>query len=741
MTTLRPNKSTANATNTTPIKVALIGLTMIQQALLAFYFATKEGAQKYTEVLGKDAEAFITNFDEQGAIEAWENLYAQENKPTLIFSNCHKTVNNYLYFPRPITPNLLLDAANAINNLLEIKQPNEVQDACKSTLNQALDTSQDSDVFLLAEDIMTDSMTDELSSIEALIVDTNVDESATIDALIASPKLPHNNTIEIPTEIRTPSVDTTADELTTFEALITSSKSPHDNTAKIPATIETPIVDTSSNDVITAEALIASSKSSHSNTAETPTTIETPSIDTSYDELTTFDELIASSKSPQNNTVETPIDTDTLSVDTNFDELTSFDELIASSKSSHSNIVETPIDELIAFESIDTKTVDARTTGIDALDFNELTLSKPVSTTDKKETITLLEQTHSITTDNNQISFQQKPDNTTADKEPELTLIENTSAKQTTLKEEQALSFDASLLHNSPAPLSTTKNKDSKNEEKITSPDELQSLLDELDKQEKEKKKQQKKEVQKKSTKKTKEQQRWIQLSGKYTNSNYAQDDKGYTRFNLAETLLPYLSDTIDFTKRAECWMELSYQPLSILVDPDNNMIYSSLSLEDPQLVQICGRKIVEELIEYLEVDTHLIEQINDEKSKNKLFKYDTHYFKWTLSLLVSHGRLPENCNPDERISITNWLSLNKVEKFPYIMQIAAVFNQHHASLNEAAKWMTLPKRYVYAFYNGILALDMINKTPEESKKKKLIATSGSKDNNLFKNLLFKKII
>jgi DNA-binding ferritin-like protein (Dps family) len=108
MTTRRPNDITSNENNKTPIKVALSGLTMIQQALLEFYFATQEGAQKYTEVLGKDAEAFITNFDEQGAIEAWENLYAREKKPTLIFSDCHKTVNNYLYFPRPITPSLLL---------------------------------------------------------------------------------------------------------------------------------------------------------------------------------------------------------------------------------------------------------------------------------------------------------------------------------------------------------------------------------------------------------------------------------------------------------------------------------------------------------------------------------------------------------------------------------------------------------------------------------------------------------
>jgi hypothetical protein len=635
MTELRPNNITFNESNTTPIKVALIGLTMIQQSLLEFYFATQEGAQQYTEVLGKDADAFITNFDEHGAIEAWENLYAQENKPTVILSNCHKTVKNYLYFPRPITPSILLDAANAVHHLLEKKPIDHAQKTQEATAHHLLDRPQDNDLFF----------SDELSSIDTLLADKTPDELTTFTQTLAEPK--NSERLTSPQETSSPKP---ADDFSVIDDLMT---------------------------------------------------------DTDLHDVTAFEELITLSESINDDKTETTAKKKT--------------------------------ENLIAFEPIDTNNLDSESTVKKAA--SKPSTSAPMNTTDRSntvETTTLRDETTPITLEPNDISFQQTQHATnTEDKKVELTLADKNAVLDPPINEKHELSFEASLLHNTSSRPSKKENKLNTDDDKITSPDELQSFLDELKEQDLE----QKEKVQTKTTKKGKEQRRWAELCGKYGNSYYEKENNKNTRFNPAETLLPYLSDTIDFTQRASCWMELSYQPLAILIDPDNNVVYSSLSLEDPLLVQICGRKIVEELVEYLEVDTTFIEQIKTGKLKNKLFKYDINYFKWTVSLLISHGRLPEDYDLDKRISITNWLSLNKVEKFPYIMQIAAVFNQHHASLNEAATWMTLPKRYVYAFYNGISALDMIDKTPETSNNKKLITMGGHKNNNMLKNLLFKKII
>ena len=557
----------------TPIKVALVGLTMIQQALLKFYFATQEGSQRYIEVLGKDADAYITNFDEQGAIEAWENLYSQENKPTLVLSDCRKTVNHYLYFPRPITPNILIDASNAINDLLA---PNTSEDLV-ATLEKKIE----------------------------------------LNALLATPSTSEHS----------------------FDSFLTNK--PEKTTIEL--TLEEPTTST--------------------------TTLAPKEKPNKSDEVDIFEEFILGKNQ--------------------------IDFSVSEEKSTNTNT------------STSTTSDDSNTNAL----LSELELDLDL----KLEEVSNLEQP------------QKKP--------PEKPLEKPST-------DDSLLSFDTNLLENATIPpVDITKQSNDKPDDKLTSSDELQSLLDELNDKKSQPKEQKKiKKTLISTNAKKKEQQRWKQLCGSYSNDYYEKNQNSSLYFKLEETLLPYIGDTVAFTERAECWMELAYKPLSIIINPEDKLVYTNLSLENPLFVQICSKSLLEELIEFLEVDSAYKAQIKNKTLDNQLFTYELKYFTWTISLLISHGRLPEGTNLDEAIGITNWLTLSKVERFPYIMQIAAVFNQHYASLNEATTWMTLPKRYIYAFYNGVLALDMIDKTPKTSKKK-LISRGTSNNNNdsLLKNLLFKK--
>jgi hypothetical protein len=163
------NITTVSDMTKAPLKVALVGLTMIQRAILEFYFATQEGAQKFTEVLGKDAEAYITNFDELGAIEAWENLYAQENKPTLVLSNCRKDEKNYFYFPRPITPNSLQAAAELLNKFLGNNALNKIPPPEKPT--SIVEFASDHKVNdFISEKAIVETKSDDLSLFEGLLM-------------------------------------------------------------------------------------------------------------------------------------------------------------------------------------------------------------------------------------------------------------------------------------------------------------------------------------------------------------------------------------------------------------------------------------------------------------------------------------------------------------------------------------------------------------------------------------------
>ncbi len=587
----------------TPIKVALVGVTMIQQSLLEFYFATQEGLQKYKLVLGKDADAYITNFDELGSIEAWENLYAQEDKPTLVLSNRHEIINNYIYIPKPITPQALADAVISIQHLL----------------------------------------------------------GSTVTSKRKMPAPPSDEFLQFSTDPSTLSMQK-------------DSTLPLDKTEEV-----MPPVNNRINDELSSE------KEENSNNSSTEF------------EFDFINEISAEKISDEPKLVEGLNEKEVL------DKVRLNAETV-SSKKLDNEVVEKEINKELEFDQL--------------MPLEEFTVKSA--------------NNNEPSSDNNQTTNHEEDIFAGLDMLDDLNLDDN-------IAEKNELSFEPSLIDNKTSDLAT-KAQPLDSDEDISSPDELQHFLDELNEkgslQEKEKK------ASNHSKKKSKQQMRWRQLCGEYTNDNYKKDSDLKTSFKLEETLLPYLVDTIAFTQRAACWMELAYKPLSILINPENQLIYSNLSVNDPLFVQICSAKTIEELIEFLEVDSNKIEQINNNQQSNQLFSYEITSFLWTVSLLVSYGRLPEGVDPDKKISITNWLSLNKVEKFPYIMQIAAVFNRQHASLNETAAWLTLPKRYVYAFYNGVAALNMIENNPEKLNKKKMITmTNDAENDGGIKNLLFKKII
>ena len=60
------------------------------------------------------------------------------------------------------------------------------------------------------------------------------------------------------------------------------------------------------------------------------------------------------------------------------------------------------------------------------------------------------------------------------------------------------------------------------------------------------------------------------------------------------------------------------------------------------------------------------------------------------------------------------------MELMPHAMQIAAVFSKQPGSLLEISSWLNIEQRYVFAFYNAALALDMIETDSKNLNKSKL---------------------
>ena len=532
MTALIANNQIANNI-IPPIKIALVGVTMIQQSLLEFYFATLEGSQKYCVVLGKEADAYITNFDELGSIEAWEHLYAQEKRPTLIISSRHEIINHYIYIPKPLTPKALADAAISIHNLLR----NTLTSARKKAVplsNDALQFTVDPSTKFLDKNRITplDKIAGEISAL------TN---KGSDDFILAE------------TEEKD---DQQAVEFASIDEISIDSDTDSDSDSD----------------------------------SDSPAFIEELKIESPLDSVAFIDAPTEEDQTPPKQ-VETIEDINTLKVD-----------------------------EFISF--------------------------KPSSKQQETEKTPLY--------DNKEINDDDDDDIFAG-----LDMLDDISFEEDIEEENAPLSFDTRVNNKSSHP-AVVNEKGANPDDDLSSPDELQRFLDELN--EKSSQQQEKKVVSSTSDKENRQKIRWNQLCGEHKNSHYKKNSGVNTRFKLEETLLPYLVDTISFTQRAECWMELAYKPLSLLINPESKLIYSNFSLKDPLFVQICNGKAIEELIEYLEVDPEKIDQIKAKQLPEKLFTYDIQYFLWTIGLLVSHGRLPENVNPDAGMSVTNWLGVKKTE-------------------------------------------------------------------------------
>ncbi len=113
--------------------------------------------------------------------------------------------------------------------------------------------------------------------------------------------------------------------------------------------------------------------------------------------------------------------------------------------------------------------------------------------------------------------------------------------------------------------------------------------------------------------------------------------------------------------------------------------------------------------------------------------------FIWTNSLLASQGRLPTTLDLDKKTALKYWPSFARIEAFPYSMRVAALWHHSPDTLLEMSTKLGIPQRYVFAFYNGADALDLIERDPKKVKqqmKAKPKNNGGGLISRLFKRLL-----
>jgi len=216
--------------------------------------------------------------------------------------------------------------------------------------------------------------------------------------------------------------------------------------------------------------------------------------------------------------------------------------------------------------------------------------------------------------------------------------------------------------------------------------------------------------------KKTNEEKRWLQLCGSNEDIT-AQKEVAKLSFTLKDHLLGVLLKQIESIKDSEQLYRLKYDDLIIVLDHSEDSIYCNLPIANDEYSEICFSEIEHKKIKIHDLDYSEIRLYRKKIEENPDRAHTFESFIWSTSLLTSRGRLPDSTDITKKVELKVWPNLTRVELLPHTMHIAAAFSKHPGNLLEISEWLDIEQRYIFAFYNATLSLDMLELDSSKMKK------------------------
>ena len=759
-----------NHPNNEIIKIAILEVSDQSRSVLEFYFSTV-GKSLYKKVSQAEASAFITDYDYPGAVEHWEEISKTTNKPGIILSISEKNIASTVWLAKPLSAKAMTDAATTIRNMIvdddaiaesaapevaitefaheEIEQTHMDQDEFVDLFetNKHLSVKQENAAAVkeletagTAEEVFNTPEVDKSENYDHEF-EANYGESADNNFAIAEEEAE----VEIVNEPDVISID----EFTDSSEEIQENPVIAEN-EEIDALLESLILGEGRKKRPVKENLLDDGRALN----EDSTIVEeslmsgfaSPAEDLAVKEsLPAEDSLIVEDSS---------IVEDSISVEESIpveDSLPLKNTLIE--EAGNSGLDKTNIEPEIDNPSDNNKSADFSNFDFDS--FEEATGESESSVQEKNETIStgsadgLISENEetdfldfdfeSILSGQTQTNKRIEDDGTTIDlanhrdsadddfsemiTETELSIEKPSNLNIIDDEEDSDILTDAdefldhihdiesedAVIEDSAVPLSAEQ--------------ELQSLLNEIrveaDKGARGVKSNTSKftfnnnfssPIQNKKTKAhepTNAEKRWSQLCGDNFDKQSPQNSKK-SSYTLNKHMLSILLDQIDRARSSKHVLRLKHDDIIIVIDTEFDSIYSNYTVDTEEYVNFCYETVNPENIKVHALDYSEV-RLYRKKMETKLQNTHTiESFIWTTSLLTSRGRLLANTDTTKPISLKTWPNLTRIESIPYAMNIAAVFSKHPGSLQDVPKWLNIPHRYVYAFYNGVLALEMV---------------------------------
>lgn len=227
---------------------------------------------------------------------------------------------------------------------------------------------------------------------------------------------------------------------------------------------------------------------------------------------------------------------------------------------------------------------------------------------------------------------------------------------------------------------------------------------------------------------------RWRELCG---NSDDVLNVADIVLFTPENYLLTNLQEAVRLARQSNQQVELKFPNggMALLI-PETNQVYCSLDTRSDEFAMLCNNPV-----QTGQVTLHILsstEQAHWEGQIRDSQLHDLEAFMWVASLLTAQGRLSRNVDVNQRTALKHWPNMTRLEQFPQIMRIAALWNQRPATPPEIAKALGIPQRYVFSFCTAASTLNLfeLDQTKLKSREKEKPKESRGLFSRLLKRLL-----
>ncbi|PID46133.1 MAG: hypothetical protein CSB47_05345 [Proteobacteria bacterium] len=227
---------------------------------------------------------------------------------------------------------------------------------------------------------------------------------------------------------------------------------------------------------------------------------------------------------------------------------------------------------------------------------------------------------------------------------------------------------------------------------------------------------------------------RWAQLCGSRPDIDPGED---YSSVQVEDSFyLSSLKDAVRLARQCQQGVLLNFPQARIYVLPEIHRVFCAIPLNTPEFEAFINACNVQDGGKMHILSTQEVHELNDMIVQQTSALYDLESFVWTSSLLSAQGVLSRELDPAKAVALKHWPSLTRLEHFPHVMSIAALWSTGPLSAFDVAKSLKIPQRYVFSFYNAASALGLIEQDPDKLIKKQPTTRATEAPRGLFSRLL-----